>query len=496
MVDCLSRLWLCSAVLMLGMIDAAGADPISGGGADTGKAAASAVSATQPAGCSPEAGGYATDGTQSWVPTCSGSWLGARTDDLPTMAVIGVPSRRPQPPFAPDMANVGTAQALIQAIARADGGAETALSINFDVAQGGGHTSGSHQKVGLSTFVRAHPGPGGSRPGDTWAFNPDIQVARGSGALLAINSEFDFNNFDDGCDKPGCFMVMQWHNYLSSFPITADTYVSGDTDKHQGTADIVGARLTATAGPPFTADTTTIAIAGRLVRVDKVVDDHTLTLVSDLGRLAHVATMWQPHMVHTGFLISGDNAVADSDFSSSSSGYYGLYLNGHHNVLFAAAGDAAPYAFVSRPGQATCFDGVDGCLLYEANGRLQYQDKGNPAVQVEGISATQGVDFALIRNAPAGRGPSITVDGASPSAPLNLSGKGGAPVAVVGSPLKLPVYTIAALPRCEAGALGEAVYVSDTSAKGAATWHGPVLGGGATRVRSVAACNGEVWQYE
>ncbi len=411
------------------------------------------------------------------------------------MSVVGVDSKTKAPPFVPDLARVGTTQALIQAIARKEDGAEIGLLVNFDVAHGGSHVGGNDQKVGFADFVRAHPGPGGARPGDTWAFNPDIQVAAGSGNLLAINTEADFNNFND-CSGPGCFMVMLWHNYLSSHPITADTYLSGESNKNVGTATIAGTTLTRTGGTPFTKDTTTIEIDGRLVRVDAMVGPNVLTLAENLGTRPHASTTWRSHLVHTALLISGDNAVADQDVLSSSSGYYGLFFNGHHNVLLAAAADSAPYALVARPGQAVCFDGVDGCLLHVGGDRLQYQAKGNPAVQLVGVPAPGGANFAVIRNAADGAGPSLSVDGAAPTAPLNLSGKGGAPVAIVGSPFKLPVYAIAALPPCRPDALGEEAFVADTLAHGIPAWHSAVLGGGSAMVRSVVACNGANWQYE
>ena len=340
------------------------------------------------------------------------------------MSVVGVKSKTKAPPFVPDLAEVGTTQALIQGIAHKEDGAEVGLLLNFDVAHGGSHVGGSDQKVGFADFVRAHPGPGGAKPGDIWAFNPDIQVAAGSGNLLAINTEADFNNFND-CGGPGCFMVMLWHNYLSSHPITADTYLSGDSNKNVGTATIAGTTLTRIGGVPFTRDTTTIEVDGRLVRVDAYVGPSALTLAENLGTRPRASTTWRSHLVHTALLISGDNAVADQDVLSSSSGYYGVFFNGHHNVLLAAAADSAPYAMVARPGQAVCFDGVDGCLLHVGGDRLQYQVEGNPAVQFVGVPASGGANFAVIRNAARDAGPSVTVDGAAPAAPLNLSGKGG-----------------------------------------------------------------------
>ena len=60
----------------------------------------------------------------------------------------------------------------------------------------------------------------------------------------------------------------------------------------------------------------------------------------------------------------------------------------------------------------------------------------------------------------------------------------------------LPIYTIATLPTCNAGAVATIAWVSDTVASASPSFHGAVTGGGSTTVSSLVSCNGANWQYD
>jgi hypothetical protein len=57
------------------------------------------------------------------------------------------------------------------------------------------------------------------------------------------------------------------------------------------------------------------------------------------------------------------------------------------------------------------------------------------------------------------------------------------------------IATILAI-TCNAAANGQVMWVKDTVALAAATFHGTVTGGGAATVNSLVSCNGTNWQYE
>jgi hypothetical protein len=59
-----------------------------------------------------------------------------------------------------------------------------------------------------------------------------------------------------------------------------------------------------------------------------------------------------------------------------------------------------------------------------------------------------------------------------------------------------PIYTIAMLPTCNAGAKAALAWVSDTVASALPSFHGTVTGGGSTTVSSLVSCNGANWQYD
>lgn len=81
------------------------------------------------------------------------------------------------------------------------------------------------------------------------------------------------------------------------------------------------------------------------------------------------------------------------------------------------------------------------------------------------------------------------------AAQLSLTDGGSSSGFVAGSLLLTPV-TISALPACTSGLKGTIAFVSDTTASGAASYHGTVTGSGATTVNSPVSCTGSVWQYD
>lgn len=71
-------------------------------------------------------------------------------------------------------------------------------------------------------------------------------------------------------------------------------------------------------------------------------------------------------------------------------------------------------------------------------------------------------------------------------------------IGLTGTGFGAPTSTIAGLSAhpCNSGTANTWVWIKDTVASGAATFHGAVTGGGSTTVNSLATCNGSNWQYD
>ncbi len=343
-------------------------------------------------GCSPTAGAYDPLGSEAWVPTCSGTWLGSLPSEVPTYAVIGLNCLGEDDAGGcgtPKRVNTAVAplsQLLVQSVAQNSATYQNALSINMDSA------NGSANNVGLTTWVRMHAKPDGSPAPSTWAGNPAILCDEGSGGSLCVNQELDYSNNDTDCglDAPGCpgLHVLEWHNYLSSYPINASIYATAGTDTSTGTATVAGDVLTIRTldkGHDFTRDTVTVVLGCAAGAEEEPCPGGTIYRV--LSHTAKTATLdgrppqqgpvrfqWATHAVSDFILVSGDNMVADSDLSLTDSADRVIHAWGHHRVVLDGSGDAAPYGFQFAAGQMGCFNDLDACLSYA--GGLRYVEGG------------------------------------------------------------------------------------------------------------------------
>lgn len=206
--------------------------------------------------------------------------------------------------FSPAPATGGSApqqidQQLIQSIAQSETLPENAFAVNMDVSKGA--TSGyldatNNQKVGMYAQVGMHPQTTGgvtTYPAKAWVFNPEISVGAGSTVPghegpLAINTEFDYSNYDTDCQIGGvgsnsCFRVMNWHQYGGYYPIIASMYSSnGVTDFFGGGHGVgaisAGGVLTASSqAQNFSTDVATVTITSDTT--------HNITAMPAVGTL-------------------------------------------------------------------------------------------------------------------------------------------------------------------------------------------------------------------
>jgi hypothetical protein len=410
-------------------------------------------------GCTVTAGAYDSDGTLSWVPTCSGVFT-ASTPSIPHLSTTGTTPINGSSANGPWIAVAPLDQQLIQTIAASEYLPENALGVNMDVTVGATTETGTvstsgtavtktagppfvdalisitinsvsynvasvtsqttltlqstagtqtgvaaswsgqgsnNQKVGFYNTIHMHPGSSGSLPTSTWATNPDLVVGSGSGPALAINGEHDYTNFDEICNVGGaCFRVMDWHNYLSAYPIVASLYGSATTNNYTGIANTSGTAVTWVSGVQFSTDTTTITVNGVTYYHVTYNSPTSLTLPASAGTHSGVTFSWDAHAINDFILLTGDNLVSQNDVYSATSAYNLINAAGHHNVVLNAAADAAPYAVLAAQNQNVCFNGFDACLGYVGSNVTQFVQNGQIVVQLEG--APGATDYLVMSN--------------------------------------------------------------------------------------------------
>jgi len=444
--------------------------------------------------CEPTDGRYDPSGSLSWEPSCGGAWIASKPNAITVYPVVGATSSAPNRPYIPNPERTPRTQVLIQAITQGEEVPENALTINMWDRSGGSALRGNDQKVGIYSLTRASP-DGASMPGDLWNFNPDIVIAAGSGDLLGINSEYDFNNFNKDCPVGGpCFQVMHWDNFLSSYPIIAIHYMQGTTSTFTGTVDTKGTAVTRIAGSAFTDDISTITINGALYRVRTFVDSSHLTLTASAGSQAKAAFSANAHAAHDGFLLSGDNLVKENDWTSSTSAYNLIQANGHHHIAINTAADAAPYALLAAQGQNICLNTFDACFSYAGANETRFLQAGGIAIAIGGVASS--VNYLRTQSDVGGFGPTLSASGSDSNIDLNLQPKGAGSINLL-SPAKLANKTIAATLAllCNSAHRGDQVFVHDTVGAAAATFGAAVAGGGAAAINRPATCDGATWRY-
>jgi hypothetical protein len=132
-------------------------------------------------------------------------------------------------------------------------------------------------------------------------------------------------------------------------------------------------------------------------------------------------------------------------------------------------------------------DGIYGGQILFLSGDFSYRNGGAAVTATSG--AISGTLFLNPNFAPVGAAHNISQ--ATSGQVVEIAGN-----RVLGTGLVAPTYTIAGLPACGSGQKGQQVFVSDTVAPTAATFHGTPTGGGSTAVNSAATCNGTAWQYD
>lgn len=305
-----------------------------------------------------------------------------------------------------------TAQELVQSVVQSETLPENALALNMDVSKGAtdGYTNAANnQKVEIYAQVKMHPQTTGgvtTFPGKTWVFNPEMTVGAGSTQSpgpgpLAINTEFDYSNFDTDCQIGGvgvnsCFRVMEWHQYASYFPIVADIYGSAGIVDYfgggHGTGNVSSSGVLAATSQnhPFSSDVTTVTVNGTLYRV-KAYTSNTLTLSPNPGTLTGVTWTANNHAVHDFMLVTGDNMARDNDLAFFDSAMTWAYVAGNHQYGINFSGDTLKSAMTLASGQSICFNGSSECIKGTSNVIQFYTvDSATSYILAEMVGSTAG----------------------------------------------------------------------------------------------------------
>ena len=160
---------------------------------------------------------------------------------------------------------------------------------------------------------------------------------------------------------------------------------------------------------------------------------------------------------------------------------------------------AAAVSGANGPGTPNYFNFRDAAAAVRA---VVVQASGTGALNV---GRTDGANGVALVPAAAGVSPSLQAFGTDTNVDLSLRGQGTGRVlvqspatfngavtlaggATASLPIKLPVYTVANLPTCNAAALGSMAAVSDATAP---TYNGALTGGGTVPIP--VFCRGDVW---
>ncbi|GJD65187.1 hypothetical protein [Methylobacterium frigidaeris] len=387
-------------------------------------------------GCASTAGAYATDGTQSWEPSCFGVFS-APGQDVRTNLTRGTaavdPSATPKVPnsklYAPFMIQARASGALDKE--------QNGMIINLDVLGGAQSAAGldNTNTTGQLISVRQRPGPDGEKPPSTWGHNVDIHIAPGSGGVQTWGVEYDINNFNQNC-YPGssCLSSAMYFNGIGGWTNTAWLYSGGGTTQTRHlSVTVANGVVTRTAGESFNRAIYRLKIANVLYRVQYVNPDRVDASVAIPNYASPVAASWDNAMVANGVLFQGENMASDNDLALNTSAYNAITVAGKHHVGLNTASDDARFAVVASEEQKVCLKTFDGCWSF-IGGAMQYTNQGQSVLQL--VSVANGANGLRATAAGTGFGPLIEPTGGEATIALNLSGKGGGAVQVV-SPLSL-----------------------------------------------------------
>lgn len=315
-------------------------------------------------GCASNAGAFATDGTQSWQPSCFGvfSAPGSTIPVYPTRGTAkdgnGNPISRHTTPLLVQFQSVGNTRNEING-----------QFINGDVV--GGPISAAEldttNTTGQLISLRQRPGPKGERPATTWGHNIDLHIAPGSGNVQSYGVEYDMNNFNKDCAPgSGCLSAGIFLNGISGHPNTAWIYSGGGaTNTYKGTVTVADNTVTWVSGQKFVPAVYNITINEKNYRAHYVSPTRLAGDIAIPNTSSPIAYTAQNAMAHYGVFFQGANNISDADFGSFTNAYSGIKIAGNHQVAFDASGDTGLYALLARSGQALCLNGFTGCLRYD-----------------------------------------------------------------------------------------------------------------------------------
>lgn len=332
--------------------------------------------------CTPTLGIRTLDGTTSWSPSCSGSYVGqaptAFSDPSPTGQAYNAEGTI-------DTLRTTTAQVFINAITRPSQVGQNGLFLAFDSGEGASADAPVPNNSGLLVVSRQHPRRGGGAAPPTWTVNTNTLCAPGSKGSICLGYEQDYTNFDRPCAhvSDGCGIhAANWHNYQTAFPIAQDTYISANTGWQSAKVSVAGNKIKVLSGAPFSSDATTIYIGQTVIEQGTSTgvppkgggiryrispgsynaSDSSVLLTSVPTQQGTTFSAWNPHAVADVFLLSGDTVAADNDIHDTTSAYNAIKFGGFHQVLVDASADKAPIFAALSSEQAICFDGIKSCL--------------------------------------------------------------------------------------------------------------------------------------
>ena len=212
----------------------------------------------------------------------------------------------------------------------------------------------------------------------------------------------------------------------------------------------------------------------------------------------------------TGLIINGFNGTFGSAINIGTAGGSGKWTNGVTMVNVSGSyfsvgsgNTVAPTSFINTVAATTSghdFSASAIVLGASANQNIAFGGGGSgvsPRAWGDGsnnlIFQAGSSNFIELLNSAGGQ--QVLYNNGSWSIPTGSSYQINNSTVLSSTLLKLTPITIATLPTCNSAAAGSVVFVSDTLALAAPTFHSTVTGGGATTVNSLASCNGTLWQY-
>lgn len=319
------------------------------------------------ASCATTDGAFATDGTQSWEPTCFGTWASA------TSSFFVYPTRGTDKNTDGTPKKNHTVNSLIQAKSIGDQGLQrTAQFINMDVVGGaysGANADGQTNSTGQLISVRQHPDGSGNKPPSAWGANIDVHIGPGSGATQTYGVELDLNNFNANSGL-GTGNLSAWYFYggINAYPNLAFHYFGNPaTTSYAGTVTLSGNNFTLASGA-FSPLITTLSYAGTTYRVTCTTSvctaDYPVGTNSSPG-----AFTARSAMAHYGLFFqdsAGGSQVQDVDFFMVDSAQTILKAAGNHAIGIDFTGDALPNAALFKAGQNVCYNGLAGCMSFSS----------------------------------------------------------------------------------------------------------------------------------